>query len=387
MSNGKQLTLGQELGSRKEQFAAALKGSGVAPEKFMRVALTAAQQDPNVSINAQSFLNACMRAAQDGLLPDGREGAFVAFDNKIAWIPMVAGIRKRVRKSGEITTWDVTAVFGKDQFDYELGDQPFIRHKPYMPEPLPRMKDEAEADYTARLREHIDRGPLTYVYSVARLKGGDLSRDVMSRIEIELVRDTFARKDKRGQFSPAWRRSFAEMAKKTVARRHAKMLPMANEIVALLKRDDELYDMEREPPRQRMEAPRALSDRLDYLAGSYDHETGEVLSGVEASTPLPQNAASPDDLPPRRVPEPGEAAPPPIEGDEGDFPVGEAGPPDEVLLVDEPLIPIEQVGEQMARKGRRELERWITQLPADEQAHVSIAQIAAWRAIAKGVRT
>ena len=40
-----------------------------------------------------------------------------------------------------------------------------------------------------------------------------------------------------------WRNSFDEAAKKTLARRHAKVLPMSTDLDDLLRRDDELYDL------------------------------------------------------------------------------------------------------------------------------------------------
>ena len=136
-------------------------------ERFVRVVLTAIQNSPKLAeMDRASLWNASMRAAQDGLLPDGREGALVPFKGKVTWIPMVAGIRKKVRNSKDIATWDVHAVHAKDQFEFELGDDPFIKHKPYMPSPLERSGAETDEQYRARLRAHVDPGPLIAVYSV-----------------------------------------------------------------------------------------------------------------------------------------------------------------------------------------------------------------------------
>jgi hypothetical protein len=43
-----------------------------------------------------------VKLAQDGLLPDGREAAVVMFGNKAQAMPMIAGILKKVRQSGEV---------------------------------------------------------------------------------------------------------------------------------------------------------------------------------------------------------------------------------------------------------------------------------------------
>ena len=133
MTNGiaiKQPTLAVELGQRQPQFRAALPAH-IPVERFVRVVLTAIQTSPKLAqMDRASLWNACMRAAQDGLLPDGREGALVPFKGKVTWIPMVGGIRKKVRNSEAIATWDVHAVHAKDQFQFELGDDPYIKHKP-----------------------------------------------------------------------------------------------------------------------------------------------------------------------------------------------------------------------------------------------------------------
>lgn len=55
----------------------------VTPEKFMRVVLTAISQNPELyRADRRSLLTSAINAAQDGLLPDGREAAFVIFRTK-----------------------------------------------------------------------------------------------------------------------------------------------------------------------------------------------------------------------------------------------------------------------------------------------------------------
>jgi recombination protein RecT len=423
MAESRDLTIAQELGQRVSQFEAALAGSGISPKKFVRVIMTAVALNPELlNCNRRSLMNAAMKAASDGLVPDGHDGALVAFDGQVTWMPMVAGVRKKVRRSGEVTSWDVTAVFSKDHFDYELGDTPFIRHKPYMAPTLERGTDEDEAAFNKRLRQHLDHGVLTHVYSVATIKGGDKSRDVMTRAEVELVRDTYARKNRKGEFSPAWRRSFAEMAKKTVARRHAKQLPMSSDILGLLSRDDELYDVDRDRA-DRVQAPRVLSDRLDFLVG-VDPETGEFPASDDVATPASEERAAPhDDVSgvgagasegAAQLSESGAEIPPaPDAGDQGaprssvvtpepDQPQlsGSQAPPGAAKTPSQApggtsrkrtersdlLTPsIEMRGANMAQKGRPELEKWVNELPPDEMARISLAQLKAWRVVADKV--
>jgi recombination protein RecT len=380
----KRPTLGVELGQRQAQFKAALPAH-IPVERFVRVVLTAVQTSPRLAeMDRASLWNACMRAAQDGLLPDGREGALVPFKGKVTWIPMVGGIRKKVRNSEAIATWDVHAVHAKDQFQFELGDDPYIKHKPYMPRPLERSGGETDEQYRARLRAHVDPGPLVAVYSVAVLKTGERSRDMMTRADVELVRDTYARKDDDGKFSPMWRNSFDEAAKKTLARRHAKVLPMSTDLDDLLRRDDELYDLKGASDKVLAgPRPKSLSARIDALAGledtPHDPETGEVIDQVSGNR-LPETTA--DESAAAGARDAGQGLPlPPASGDQAGRPTSAspaaAPPPDDSLPDDNAALDrvallqdLMQTGGKIARaKGAAALDRWLDEdLNGDELA-------------------
>ena len=57
--------------------------SQIPVERFTRVVMTAIHNNPKILDCVRLTLyNACMKAAQDGLLPDGREGAIVPFKDK-----------------------------------------------------------------------------------------------------------------------------------------------------------------------------------------------------------------------------------------------------------------------------------------------------------------
>lgn len=218
----------RDLDRMQPQFKAALPVH-ITPEKFQRVVMTAIQNNPSLlKCTRQSLFNACMRAASDGLLPDGREGAIVPFSenedgqkksDQASWMPMIAGIRKKARNSGEIADWYCEVVYQGDDFDYQLGDEPHIHHRPG-----PREENEK----------------ITHVYSICRFKDGTLSRDVMTIGQVEKLRKAFSRA-KRGPWNNPV--TYPEMAKKTVARRHAKSLPMSTDLEAVIRRDDELYDL------------------------------------------------------------------------------------------------------------------------------------------------
>lgn len=246
----------EQLEARVDQFAAGLPAH-IPVERFVRVVLTAIENNPDLlKCDRASLFTAAKKAAQDGLLPDGREGAIVPYKGEAQWMPMIAGIRKKVRNSGEIATWDVQAVYEKDEFEFELGDEPYIKHRPCL---------------------DADRGKLKAVYSVAKLKDGSISRDVMSVHDVEKIRAKSRAKN--GPWNDAT--FYPEMAKKTVARRHSKVLPMSSDLDDLIRRDDALYDFKGRSDEQARQPRPALGAALDRLAGpSGDDEAEDEGNGT-----------------------------------------------------------------------------------------------------------
>lgn len=218
-----------QLTAMQPQFAAALP-KHVSPERFVRVVMTAVQMTPALlDADRRTLFASAMRASQMGLLPDGREGAIVTFKNQAQFMPMVAGIMKLVRNSGEISTWSVQAVYENDAFDFCLGDDEHITHKPAL----------------------ANRGKLIAVYSIVTMKDGEKSREVMSVEDVNAIRA----RSRSGNSGP-WQTDYAEMAKKTVVRRHSKRLPLSTDIDGMIKEDDDLF-MPEQPAQASPEAPQA----------------------------------------------------------------------------------------------------------------------------------
>lgn len=233
--------LRSQMDARQGEFANALPAH-IPVERFKRVVMTAVQNNPDLlDVDRQSFFNSCMKAAQDGLLPDGREGAIVIFSQKAQWMPMIAGILKKVRNSGELTTISAYVAHEKDHFVYVLGDEERIEHRPALG----------------------DRGKPIAAYAIAKTRDGGIWREVMTFAEIEQVRSV-----SRAKNSGPWTQWWGEMARKTVLRRLTKRLPMSSDLDDLIRRDDALYDLnsagdgEQRAPRLRGAAA------LDALAAS-----------------------------------------------------------------------------------------------------------------------
>jgi recombination protein RecT len=253
------------------QFAAALPAH-IPVERFARVVMTAIQNNSKLlACTEQSLFNACMRAAQDGLLPDGREGAIVPFgegedgasrSENATWMPMIAGIRKKARNSGELTDWYGHVVYQGDEFDYQLGDDPHLHHKPAL--------------NGGRQR------PITHAYSVAVFKDGTKSREVMNIDEVEDIRKRYAKSRKGPWNDPV---AYPEMVVKTVLRHHSKSLPMSTDLDTLIRRDDALYDVSQPAEHRGPGRPKGARIRppirvaLDHFASGGDGDPGNANDG------------------------------------------------------------------------------------------------------------
>lgn len=250
------------------EFKAALPAH-VSPERFMRVTMTAVQNNPDLlSADRRSLYNAAMRAAQAGLLPDGREGAIVTFSGKAQFMPMVAGVMKQVRNSGEISTWSVQAVYENDEFDYELGDNEHIKHKP----------------------AKRNRGAFVGAYSIVTLKDGEKSREYMDIDQIEAIR----KRSRSGNAGP-WKTDYDEMAKKTVVRRHSKRLPMSTDLDGMIHEDDEMFMPPEQPQQQAGAEPTkpARASRLSKVTEQQEQHQADD-DGVIDMQPNPEPTPTAD---------------------------------------------------------------------------------------------
>lgn len=277
--------------------------SHISVDKFQRTIATAALSNPQLmNCDRQSLLIAAMKLAQDGLLPDGREAALVPFKTwnretrenvwQVQAMPMVYGLRKKILQSGEVLSLQVGVVYADEVnkgFLYEIGMEPPVRHRPDLfADPENRTDDKIVA-----------------AYSIARIKNGEgeplWSVEVMPRHELDKVRQAsqtgaVGRTVKFGkdagkpiEAKGPWVDWFAEMAKKTVLRRHSKMLPMSGDLIDTFDRDD-AEEQRAQGAARLLEAeetkPLTLPGRDDF-----DEETGEVIEQGEGED-MPRDPAT-----------------------------------------------------------------------------------------------
>lgn len=260
------------------------------PEKFQRVAITALNKNPDLlSCTRQSLYQSFMLAAQDGLLPDGRESAIVKYMNKgeptATYMPMVSGILKKIRNSGELASITAQVVHKDDQFEYWVDDSgEHLKHTPNL---------------------FGDRGPVIGVFALAKTNDGAVYVEVMPREAVEKVRSVSRAKD-----SGPWVQWWDEMAKKTAIRRLAKRLPMSTDLEDVIRRDDDLYDLDKRDEHKAPAGQRGPS-RLRKALGSEVVETqGSVVepsvvddAGSEDSVPIEVTASSAEAAEPLVVPD------------------------------------------------------------------------------------
>jgi len=200
----------RELELMKPQLATALPPH-LDADRLLRVVITVLQSTPALlDCDRASLHGAVMTCAQLGLEPDGVLGQarLVPSRGKVQLVPGYPGFIALARNSGQVTSINAQAVHRNDQFEYAYGLNERLEHTP----------------------ASGDRGEITHFYVYARFKDGGHHFDVMSRGEVDAVRDRSesyqAYRAGKAEDS-AWVSGYAEMGKETVIRRIAEHLPLA----------------------------------------------------------------------------------------------------------------------------------------------------------------
>jgi recombination protein RecT len=154
-----------------------------------------------------------------------------------------------------------------------------------------------------------DPGPAIGYYAVARLKTGAMNFIYLSKVEMELYRDRYAKKDKFGR-QGVWDSEFDGMALKTVVKRVLKLMPKSVELAAAMDVDEGV------------KRPVSLAEaaNIDQVPTIYPIEAAEEAVRAED---IPRPAPAPS-------PEPDKKAPPAQK---------KPSPPAEVPLPEEPPAP------------------------------------------------
>lgn len=183
-------------------------------DRLTRLTMTVIRTTPELrQANPASLLGAVMQAAQLGLEPGLLGHCYLLpFKNnkeKTTDVQFIIGYKGMIdlaRRSGHIESISSHAVYANDEFEYELGLHPKLRHVP---------------DMTG------NRGEFIGAYAIAKFKDGGYQMEFMPKAEIEKRRNSSP--GGRSKYSP-WNNWYEEMAKKTVLRHMWKYLPISVEI-------------------------------------------------------------------------------------------------------------------------------------------------------------
>lgn len=199
-----------------QQAAKALPGI-FAPERFMRVTLTAFNKNPKLlDCTPASIASVVLQCAQFGIEPDGRHAHIIPYKNEAQLQLDYKGLVTLVRRSGEISTIHADVVRKGDVFKVNLGR--IVAH---------------EVDYSSAA------GEVYAVYATATLKDGSTQSVVLRKEEVDAIaaRSRSVQAAKQYGKTTPWDTDWAEMAKKTAFRRLTKWLPLSYEAAEIVDKD------------------------------------------------------------------------------------------------------------------------------------------------------
>lgn len=251
-NGGSQPTLGQLIERMKPEMARALP-KHMDPDRMARIALTVLRQTPALArCSSESFLGALMTCAQTGLEPGPLGHAYlVPYGNTVTFIPGYRGLIDLAWRSGRLESIGAETVHRNDNFVFQKGLDPKLEH-----------------DWSLE----GDRGPAIAWYAAAKLKDGGSAFVVMSRGDVEKIRDR-----SRAKNSGPWQTDYDAMAKKTCIRQLARWLPLSVEFAQALTQDGAVRtDLALDAVDQPNDPDVIDAEAVDEAPPGVDPETGEA---------------------------------------------------------------------------------------------------------------
>lgn len=194
----------------KARLGAALPAAGITPQRFIQTAFTTIQRQPKlVECDLASLLGCFIMSAQSGLDPSGVTGEayLVPYGKTATFIPGYRGLMKMGYRSGEVASINAEIVRQGDDFEYSLGLDPKIAHRP-----IGEVADDAKTRWKN----------ITHAYCIAKLKSGGTVFKVMTKAEICAIRGRSKAAD-----SGPWVTDPEAMAIKTAVRATMKFVPLS----------------------------------------------------------------------------------------------------------------------------------------------------------------
>jgi recombination protein RecT len=195
------------LDKMKPQMALALP-KHMNADRMARLALTAFSTTPALQeCSTQSIMGSLMVAVQLGLEPGiNGQGYLIPYKKTCTFVPGWKGLVDLVSRSGRATVW-TGVVFDGDEFEYQLGDAPFCRHKP----------GDCE-------------GLFTHVYAIGRVRDSQMPViEVWSRGKVEKHLKQYNRVGG-GHYAKASENNFEMYARKVALLQVLKYMPSSIEL-------------------------------------------------------------------------------------------------------------------------------------------------------------
>ncbi len=221
------------------KFVTKMLGTEKAQEYATRVALIA-RDNPKLAYaiqkNPESFLTAFMASAERDLMPNTSKGLayLIPYGDKVQFQVGYPGLLLEARRTGEIMTIDAENVIKGDTFEYTLGTERKVVHRP--------ADDVDRTKYDA----------ITHVYATAKLTNGEHPFIVLTKKELDKVKATA----KASSTDSPWHTWPERQAIKTAYKRLAKVLPS-----------------------ERMQRAAYLDDLAEAGKLRFDREKGEFIEG------------------------------------------------------------------------------------------------------------
>lgn len=214
-ADAKPRTFSDLLTTMAPQFKAALPAHlKENSERYIRMAVTEFRRNPQLSkCDPYSVLGAAMLATQLGLeVGPGGRAYLIPYKTECTFVPGWKGLVELAQRSGRASVW-TGAVFEGDTFEYELGDNPHVKHKPCGED---------------------DPAKITHVYGIGRVKGSEYPViEIWTAARVKKHRDRFNKVGDRHYSFAHW-----EMyARKVVLLQVLKYMPYSPELEAAIVMD------------------------------------------------------------------------------------------------------------------------------------------------------
>ena len=237
-------------------------------DRMARLAVTEFSKTPALQdCDPQSIAGCVLTAAQLGLeIGVNGQAYMIPYKQRATFVPGWKGLIDLVNRSGRASAW-TGAVHDGDEFDYSLGDRPFIKHRP---------------------GDNADQRELLYVYAVGRVRGAE-----WPNIEVWPISKVWKHRDR---FNKVGKRHYSFEHPEMYARKIAllqvlKYLPQSIELsraAQFATAADSGEGMTIDGDFAHFVEPSAGELPAPKLPGNVDAETGEI----DAPKDTPKGAAS-----------------------------------------------------------------------------------------------